>query len=155
MSQSIAGQLQDSQFQFNRTLYICEEHSVVKLHENMFQGFITEVRSCSNTGWRLRFFRRRFSPRAVCYMPRWIPGWRLDQVDIRVILFAKNVHRSNDSSVRISYLGRQHQVYSPELSTGHFSWTKPGETLIRPAIADKNSDPTQPRARPFPHMYIL
>ena len=36
-----------------------------------------------------------------------------------------------------------------ELSTGHFSWTRPdptrpGEKLTRPAIADKKFDPTRP-----------
>ena len=30
--------------------------------------------------------------------------------------------------------------------------TRPGETLTRPAIADKKSDPTRPAARPFSHM---
>ena len=33
--------------------------------------------------------------------------------------------------------------------------TRPGETLTRPAIADKRSDPTLPAARPLPHMCNL
>ena len=37
-----------------------------------------------------------------------------------------------------------------ELSTGHFSWTRPGETLTRPDIADKKFDPPRPTARPPP-----
>ena len=36
------------------------------------------------------------------------------------------------------------------LSTGHFSWTRPGEKLTRPAIADKKSDQTRPDPRPDP-----
>ena len=34
-------------------------------------------------------------------------------------------------------------VSNTELSTGHFSWTRPGKTLTRPAIADQKSDPTR------------
>ena len=42
-----------------------------------------------------------------------------------------------------------------ELSTGHFSWTRPDPTQrnvdpTRPAIADKKSDPTRPDPRPNP-----
>ena len=56
------------------------------------------------------------------------------------------------------------KLWVTELSTGHFSWTRPDPTRrsvdpTRPAIADKKSDPTkslvQPAARPFPLMYIL
>ena len=47
-----------------------------------------------------------------------------------------------------------------ELSTGHFSWTRPDPPKrwpdpTRPAISDKKSDPTRPAARPFPNMYSL
>ena len=47
-----------------------------------------------------------------------------------------------------------------ELSTGHFSWTRPDPTRrnvdpTRPAIGDKKSDPTRLAARLFIHMYIL
>jgi len=47
---------------------------------------------------------------------------------------------------------------STELSTGHFSWTRPDPTRrnvdpTRPAISDKKSDPARPAARPFPNMY--
>ena len=33
--------------------------------------------------------------------------------------------------------------------------TRSGETLTRPAIADKKSDPTQPAARPFPNYLLI
>ena len=44
-----------------------------------------------------------------------------------------------------------------ELSTGHFSWTRPDPTRrnvdpTRPALADKKSDPTRPDPRPDPSL---
>ena len=53
-------------------------------------------------------------------------------------------------------IGNNVQLYMsrvPELSTGHFSWTRPGEKLTQPAIADKKTDPT--RSPTLPHTYSL
>ena len=68
-------------------------------------------------------------------------------------------HRNKVNSIARLYRG------GPELSTGHFSWTRPdptrpGETLTRPDLTRDCRqkvwpDPTRPAARPFPHMCIL
>ena len=42
-------------------------------------------------------------------------------------------------------------VTNSELSTGHFSWTRPGETLTRPDLRMPTKSLTRPE--PTPHMY--
>ena len=73
--------------------------------------------------------------------------------------FALSLRRSSNPTLLLQFFVMVSSTQSgSELSTGHFSRTRPDPTRrnvdpTRPAIADKKSDPTRPAVQPFPNMY--